>query len=138
MSKQDFGEPWRECGQHRGGCPCHMVWSQAHDVPVALVLTEHDESYTCGEGLTTEAANRYAGRVRAAVNAVAGISTEALEGGVVKQLIEAAQAVLAEPYGCTLCDSGKPRNLAKGHQPDCGFDRLRAALRAPGVKVGPK
>jgi hypothetical protein len=40
----------------------------------------------------------------------------------------ALQGILAEPYGCTLCDSGKPRNPEKGHQPDCPYEAARAAL----------
>ena len=39
-----------------------------------------------------------------------------------KQLEDALRGLLAEPYGCTLCDCGKPRNVAKGHQPDCPYE----------------
>lgn len=45
------------------------------------------------------------------------------EGAVV-----ALQALIDEPYGCTLCDCGRPRNPAKGHQPDCPYERARAVL----------
>jgi hypothetical protein len=41
---------------------------------------------------------------------------------------EAFGKIFAEPYGCTLCDSGVPRNKEKGHQPDCPFEVARAAL----------
>lgn len=55
----------------------------------------------------------------------------------VAALREALAAVLAEPYGCTLCDSGKPRT-DKGHQPDCSYDQARAALRAMDEALGEK
>lgn len=42
----------------------------------------------------------------------------------------ALQSLLSEPYGCSLCDSGKPRNEKKGHQPDCPYERARAILAA--------
>lgn len=36
--------------------------------------------------------------------------------------VEAAlRAILKEPYGCVFCDSGKLRNPAKPHDPECGF-----------------
>lgn len=38
------------------------------------------------------------------------------------------EGLLADPYGCTHCDSGKARNEAKGHQPDCLFEAARAAV----------
>jgi hypothetical protein len=31
------------------------------------------------------------------------------------------RGILKDPYGCSLCDSGLPRNPAKGHQPDCPY-----------------
>lgn len=43
-------------------------------------------------------------------------------------LRDALKALLDEPYGCSLCDSGKPRNPAKGHQPDCPYERARSFL----------
>jgi hypothetical protein len=43
-------------------------------------------------------------------------------------LLDALQAILAEPYGCSLCDSGTPRNPAKGHQPDCPYEVARLAI----------
>jgi len=43
-------------------------------------------------------------------------------------LLEALQAILAEPYGCSLCDSGIPRNPAKGHQPDCPYELAQLAV----------
>jgi hypothetical protein len=44
------------------------------------------------------------------------------------ELLDALQGVLAEPYGCSLCDSGTPRDPAKGHQPDCPYEIARAAI----------
>lgn len=35
---------------------------------------------------------------------------------------------LADPHGCSLCDYGIPRNVTKGHQPDCVYEVARAAL----------
>lgn len=48
-------------------------------------------------------------------------------------LVGAVEGLLDEPYGCTLCDAGRPRNPEKGHQPDCAYEAARAALAA--VKV---
>ncbi len=45
-------------------------------------------------------------------------------------LLTALRGLLAEPYGCSLCDSGKPRNPAKGHQPDCPYEIARAAIES--------
>lgn len=43
------------------------------------------------------------------------------------RLRAALRALLASPYGCVFCDSGKFRNPAKPyHRPDCGF--LLAAM----------
>lgn len=47
-------------------------------------------------------------------------------------LVEASKRVLAEPYGCRFCDSGKLRNPTKGHDDDCGFLMLRGALQKAG------
>ena len=44
------------------------------------------------------------------------------------ELLAALEALLTDPYGCSLCDSGKARNPAKGHQPDCPYEQARAAL----------
>jgi hypothetical protein len=44
------------------------------------------------------------------------------------ELLTALQGLLNEPYGCTLCDSGKPRDPAKGHQPDCPYEAARAMI----------
>lgn len=38
--------------------------------------------------------------------------------------------ILAEPFGCSLCDSGVPRNPAKGHQPDCPYGRAQVLMGA--------
>ena len=46
----------------------------------------------------------------------------------VERLRTVVANILAEPYGCTHCDSGKPRNEAKGHQPDCPFELARAVI----------
>jgi len=45
-----------------------------------------------------------------------------------EDLLEAVRMIIAQPYGCTLCDSGRPLNPAKGHQPDCGFEAARIAV----------
>lgn len=54
----------------------------------------------------------------------------------------ALKAILADPYGCPFCDSGKLRNPAKPHDEDCGFALARAALSsdremAPEAKADP-
>ncbi len=33
----------------------------------------------------------------------------------------ALKRILAEPYGCPMCDSGKLRNAAKEHWESCGY-----------------
>lgn len=48
-----------------------------------------------------------------------------------EQELEAAlRGLLAEPYGCSLCNSGVSRNPTKGHQPDCPYEIARAVLAA--------
>jgi hypothetical protein len=42
----------------------------------------------------------------------------------------ALKLILAEPYGCQMCDSGKLRNPAKPHREECGFEKAREALAA--------
>jgi hypothetical protein len=44
------------------------------------------------------------------------------------ELQAALEAILAEPYGCCFCDSGKLRNSDKQHDPACGFAMARKAL----------
>jgi hypothetical protein len=38
---------------------------------------------------------------------------------------EALLWILAEPHGCAFCDSGKLRNLNKGHDERCGFAKAQ-------------
>jgi hypothetical protein len=52
------------------------------------------------------------------------------------EMLAALRAILAEPYGCSLCDSGKPRNPSKGHQADCPFEAARAAITRAEGKSG--
>ena len=44
------------------------------------------------------------------------------------RLEAALRAILAEPYGCPFCDSGKLRNPTKGHTDKCGFGLAQAEL----------
>lgn len=37
------------------------------------------------------------------------------------ELIEVIKRLLAEPYGCPMCDSGKLRNPEKQHWDDCPY-----------------
>jgi len=62
----------------------------------------------------------------AAVNATAGIPTEALEAGVIPQLVEAAQEVWVE-VGC-LEPGPDLRTCAADHPVPCAVCRLKAAL----------
>ena len=48
--------------------------------------------------------------------------------GELKRKTKALEHVLAEPYGCPFCDSGKLRNPCKSHDANCGFELARAAL----------
>lgn len=48
--------------------------------------------------------------------------------GAAPELLQALQEILAEPYGCRFCDSGKLRNTAKPHDSCCGFELARAAI----------
>lgn len=43
-------------------------------------------------------------------------------------LLNAIEGILAEPYGCTHCDSGVPRNPEKGHQVGCPYELARIAI----------
>jgi hypothetical protein len=38
-----------------------------------------------------------------------------------EQLIKALLGLLAEPYGCPMCDCGKLRKLAKDHWDNCPY-----------------
>jgi hypothetical protein len=46
----------------------------------------------------------------------------------VNELRAALAAILAEPFGCVFCDSGKLRNPAKPHEAGCGFMLAERAL----------
>lgn len=43
-------------------------------------------------------------------------------------MLAALKAIKAEPYGCPFCDSGTLRNPVKGHNEDCGYHLLEAAI----------
>lgn len=45
-----------------------------------------------------------------------------------KEIEAAGRRILAEPFGCPFCDSGKLRNPAKNHLEDCGFAMMTKAL----------
>lgn len=45
------------------------------------------------------------------------------------EVLEALRMLLAEPYGCSLCDSGKMRNPKKGHQPDCPYENAKRVIQ---------
>lgn len=45
-------------------------------------------------------------------------------------VLDALRGLLAEPYGCSLCDSGTLRDPAKGHQPDCPYEKARDVLES--------
>jgi len=47
--------PWRACGDERGGCLCHMIWSKDADVVIAVSLSSKDEAFTGGSGVQDEA-----------------------------------------------------------------------------------
>lgn len=38
-----------------------------------------------------------------------------------EQTYRCLRMILEEPWGCTLCDSGVPRDPQRGHQPDCPY-----------------
>ena len=45
--------------------------------------------------------------------------------------------LMLEPHGCSLCDSGVPRNNFKGHQPDCPYVRAVEAMDAADLVLTP-
>lgn len=47
---------------------------------------------------------------------------------VTDDAVEALKLILAEPYGCPMCDSGKLRDPQKEHWPECGYPRARAVV----------
>lgn len=47
-----------------------------------------------------------------------------------RKACEIIRALLAEPYGCTLCDCGKPRRPEKGHQLDCPYELAQNFLNS--------
>lgn len=38
-----------------------------------------------------------------------------------EQALKALRLIIADPYGCRFCDSGKLRNPSKDHDEACGF-----------------
>lgn len=44
------------------------------------------------------------------------------------KLESALRAIVAEPFGCVFCDSGKLRNPAKRHDAKCGFGMAQRLL----------
>jgi CelD/BcsL family acetyltransferase involved in cellulose biosynthesis len=52
----------------------------------------------------------------------------------IAQLEEVMRLILAEPYGCPMCDSGKLRNPAKEHWDCCGFAWAASLLAPPPSK----
>jgi hypothetical protein len=51
-----------------------------------------------------------------------------LKADMPQKLALAIEAILADPDGCPMCDSGKLRNPGKPHWPECGFDQAAKAL----------
>lgn len=49
----------------------------------------------------------------------------------------ALSSLMLEPHGCSLCDSGVPRNNFKGHQPDCPYVRAVEAMDAADAVLTP-
>lgn len=80
--------PWRACGDDRGGCECHMVWSIPSDAVVGVAIKATDTAYTDGEGLTDEDEVRANARLissapdllEAADNAVEAMASAAIDG----------------------------------------------------------
>jgi hypothetical protein len=48
--------------------------------------------------------------------------------GAAPDLLAALRFILAEPYGCPFCDSGKLRDPEKGHADNCGYASARYAI----------
>lgn len=77
-------------------------------------------------------------RLLAAVETVQGRSGASIQlRGELERLLGALMKargalsnLMLEPHGCSLCDSGVPRNNAKGHQPDCPYVRAVEAMDA--------
>jgi hypothetical protein len=44
------------------------------------------------------------------------------------ELLTALQGLLDEPYGCALCDAGRPCYPEKGHLPGCPYEAARDAI----------
>ena len=109
--------PWEPCTANNGRCACRMVWSRSGDVPVftATALTDKDESYTLGVGVSDEdeiAANL------ALVAASPDLLRELEEAEWVTDLDEDIQR------WCPRCGNGEN----SGHAPDCTLaDTLRKA-----------
>ena len=61
---------------------------------------------------------------------------DAVLAAAAPDLLDALQRILAEPFGCTLCDSGVVRNPDKGHQPDCPWEFARLAIKKATIGNG--
>lgn len=76
--------------------------------------------------------------IREQVQAVLGYDQFCSGSHAVRRLVQrfeeieaAGRRILAEPFGCPFCDSGKlrkPDDPAKNHLPDCGFAMMARAL----------
>lgn len=88
--------PWRECGRDRGGCVCGIIWSTAHDHPVAAVTSgPWGDEYPSlrfaegGEGTVTPS------KVEAYIERIEYGSVDASEAKANARLIAAAPTMLA-------------------------------------------
>lgn len=55
---------------------------------------------------------------------IAARTTERVRGSVLPQdepAVVALRAILADPYGCRFCDSGKLRDPHRPHDDSCGY-----------------
>lgn len=62
------------------------------------------------------------------------VEAQSAERELIDKLMSALRGLLAEPYGCPFCDSGrlrKPDNPAKDHNDDCPYKIARALVESP-------
>lgn len=97
----------------------HLSLLEMNDEEIARLRTERDEALAAmsSDGADAVGDNQVLRSERDRLRALVG------------ELVETLAAIIGDPYGCSLCDGGTPRNEAKGHQPDCEFVVAEAVLR---------
>jgi hypothetical protein len=92
------------CSADGDGCQCNTIWSVELDCPIIVCSGPWDKRYSTGDSITDKSEVRAnVRRVAALWNAAdkMGLSTKAIEDGVLQGLCEAMYDLLQMPAACT-------------------------------------